>query len=158
MAANFRFVAHAAKRQTHKFAASGLGDGHSERSFAYARRSDKTKNRTFRILHQPANGEKFENALLDLLETVMIAFENLARVLQIANFLGLLLPRHREQPIEVVARNGGFGRHRRHAFQTLQFRHRLIEGVLGHARGFDLLLQLVELALFAAARVPSGWP
>ena len=44
MAADFGFVPHAAQRQTHKLTASGFGDRHSERSFAYAGRPDKTKN------------------------------------------------------------------------------------------------------------------
>ena len=71
---------------------------------------------------------------------------------EIADFLGFLLPRHREQPVEVIARDGGFGRHGRHVFQPLQLGHGLFVGVLGHAGGFDLLLQLVDFALLAAAQ------
>ena len=152
MAANFGFVAHAAQRQPHELASGRLGDRHSQRGLAHAGRSDETQNRALGILHQPAHGQKFENALFDLLETVVIAFEHLLRERQVANFLRLLLPRHRQQPIQIVARNGRFGRHRRHLLQPLQLRHGLFVRVLGHAGGFDLLLELVELALFAAAQ------
>ena len=69
-----------------------------------------------------------------------------------AGFLGALLPRHGQQPIDVVAADGGLGRHGRHGLELLQLLDGLLEHVLGHARGFDLLAQLVELALFAAAQ------
>ena len=79
VAANFRFIAHAAERDAHKFASRGAADGHGERSFADARRPDKAENRTAGILHQLAHGQEFEDALLDLVESVMIFFENLFR-------------------------------------------------------------------------------
>ena len=55
------------------------------------------------------------------------------------------MPRHRDQPVEVVARDGRFGGHRRHRFQALQLLDRLLLDVLRHLRLFDLLLQLVDL-------------
>src|SRR5713226_6869998 len=72
MAADFRLIAHAAERHTHELAAGRLGDRHSERSLAYARRSDEAKNRALRILDQLADGEKFKDALLDFLQAIMI--------------------------------------------------------------------------------------
>ena len=52
---------------------------------------------------------------------------------------------HRDQPVEVVARDGRFGRHRRHRLEPLQLLDRLLGDLLGHLRLFDLLLQLVDL-------------
>ena len=46
MAANLSFVAHAAQRQPHELAPRGLGDRHAQRSFAHARRSDETQDRS----------------------------------------------------------------------------------------------------------------
>ena len=152
MAADFGFIAHAAQRQAHELASGGLGDRHSERSLAHAGRPDEAQDGSLGILHQAAHGQEFEDAFLDLLEAVVIAFEHLLREGQIADFLGSLLPWHRQQPVQIIARNRGFGRHGRHLLQPLQLGHGLFQGVLGHAGGFDLLLQLVEFALLAAAQ------
>ena len=65
--------------------------------------------------------------------------------LEIAALLGLLVPGHGDQPVEVVARDGGFRRHRRHRLEPLQLLDRLLLDLLGHLRLFDLLLQLVDL-------------
>ena len=72
MAANLGFVAHAAEREAHELAAGGLGDGHAERSFADARRSDEAEDRALGILDQLAHGEEFEDALLDFLQAVVV--------------------------------------------------------------------------------------
>ena len=56
--------------------------------------------------------------------------------------LGLLAPRERQQPVEVVAHDGGFGRHRRHRLQLLQFGVRLLAGLLGELGLLDALLEL----------------
>ena len=63
-----------------------------------------------------------------------------------------LLPRHRQQPVQVVPGYGRLSRHGRHSFELFQFLNRFIEHVLGHARAVDLLPQLIELALLAAAQ------
>ena len=76
MAANFGFIAHAAKRYAHEFAAGGAADGHGQRSFADAWRSDEAKNRALGILYQLADGEKFEDAVFDFFEAVVIFVKN----------------------------------------------------------------------------------
>ena len=70
----------------------------------------------------------------------------------IADFLGAFLPRDRQQPIQVVTRNCGFGGHGRHGFQFFQFLYGFVVHILWHAGGFDLFLELVEFALLAAAQ------
>ena len=70
----------------------------------------------------------------------------------VADFFRALLPRHRQQPVQIVARNGRFRRHGRHRFQFFQFLDRLVFHFLRHARGFHFFLQLVELAFFAASQ------
>ena len=152
MAANLGFVAHAAEREAHELAAGGLGDRHAERSFADARRSGEAENGALGILDELADGEKLEDALLDLFQAVVIFVEHLFGVVDGAGFLGSLLPRHGQQPVDVVAAHGGLGRHGRHGFELLELLDGLVEDFLGHAGGFDLLAQLVELALFAAAQ------
>ena len=79
MAADFGFIAHAAERQAHELAAGRLGDRHAERGLADAGRPDEAQDRALGILDQPAHRQEFEDALLDLLETVVIGFEHLLR-------------------------------------------------------------------------------
>ena len=67
-------------------------------------------------------------------------------MLEVAILPCLLVPRDRDQPIEVVAGDGGLGRHRRHGFQALELLDGLLLDVLRHLRLFDFLLQLVDLA------------
>ena len=153
MAANFRFIAHAAERYTHELAPRRVADGHRQRSLPDARRPHKTQNRALRILDQLADGKEFQDAVLDLLEPVMLFVQNLFRGFDIANFLGPLLPGHREQPIQVVAADGRFRGHRRHQFQALQLLDGLFMDFLGHPRRINFLLQLVDFAFFAAPQL-----
>src|SRR5208282_4807779 len=103
MAANFRFVANAAERDADELASGGAANGHRERRFADARRPEEAENRAFRVLDELADGEIFEDALLDFLEAVMIFREDDLGLLDIADFLRALLPRHGQQPIEIVS-------------------------------------------------------
>ncbi len=66
-------------------------------------------------------------------------------LLQVAALLGLLVPGHADQPVHVVARDGGLGRHRRHRLEALQLLDGLLLDVLRHPGFFDLLLELVDL-------------
>jgi hypothetical protein len=152
MAADFGLVAHSAQRHAHELAPRRLGDRHTQRRLADSRRPHKAQDRALGILHQLAHREKLQDALLDLLQPVMIFVQYLFSAIDVADFLRPLLPRHGQQPIQVVARDGGLGRHRRHGFHLLQLLHRLVFHVLGHSGGVDLLLQLVPFAFFAASQ------
>src|SRR5580698_10555641 len=81
----------------------------------------------------------------------MIFGEDDFGALDIANFLRALLPGHRQQPVQIIARNGGFRGHRRHHFQPLQFLHGLFLRSFWHTGSFDLLFQLLDFVGFAAA-------
>jgi len=140
VAADFGFVAYAAERHSDEFTTGGLGDRHAEGGFTDAGRPDEQQDGTFWILNQTADREEFEDTFLNFVEAVVVAIKDFFGEFQFANFLGALLPRHGEQPIEVVAADGGFGGHWRHVFQALQFGHGLFQTVLGHAGGFDFLL------------------
>src|SRR6266852_839541 len=101
MAANFSLIAHAAERDADELASGGVADGHGQRGFADARRSDEAEDGAFGILYELAGGEGFEDALFDFLEAVMLVVENFLGGLDVANFFGTFFPGHSEQPIEV---------------------------------------------------------
>src|SRR5690348_14168721 len=82
----------------------------------------------------------------------MVRVQDLFGAADVANFFGALLPRYRQQPIEIITRDGGLCRHGRHGFQFLQFLQYLFVNLFGHAGRINFLFQLVELAFFATAQ------
>ena len=79
MAADFRFVAHAAERHAHEFAARRPGDRLAERGLADAGRADQAQDRTLHLAGALLHREIFEDAFLDLLQAVMILVEDYLR-------------------------------------------------------------------------------
>ena len=75
----------------------------------------------------------------------MILVEGQFGLGQILFDLGLVLPGHRNHPIDVAAHHGGFGGHRRHHLELAQLAQHLLLGLSRHARLFHLLFQTVEL-------------
>src|SRR6185437_11716934 len=140
MTTNFSFVTHAAQRHADELSSSGFGDGHSQRSFTYSRRSDKAEDRAFWILYQLADSEKFKDSLLDLLESVMIFVQNLFSARYVADFFRALLPWNCQQPVEIIAGHRGLSRHRRHGLKFLEFLQRFFADIFRHPGFFDLLL------------------
>ena len=146
--ADFRFVANASQSEADEFASGRPCDRHAQRCFSNARRANETENRPFGFLDELANREKFQNAFFDFLQTVMVFVQHAFGQFDVADLARLFLPGHREQPVEVVAGNRGFGGHGRHHFQPLHFLHRLLVGVLRHAGGFDLAPQFLDFRFF----------
>ena len=118
----------------------------AQRSFADARRSDEAKDRPLHAGLQPAHRQVVQNAVLHLLQIVVIGVENLLRLRDIDLAARRLLPRQHRQPLDVVAGEAVIGGHRRHARQAAQFLQRFFLHVVGHAGGFDLLPQLFGIA------------
>src|SRR5581483_7742804 len=100
MAAHFGFITHAAERHADELAPGGLGDAHAQRRLADARRSDEAEDGAFGIFYELTHGEEFEDALLDLLQAIVIFVQRLLGDINVANFLGALLPRHGQEPVE----------------------------------------------------------
>src|SRR6266496_6318513 len=73
------FVAHAAEREPHKLAAQGCGDRAPERGLADARRPDEAEDRPLQRLLQGVHRQVLEDALLDLLDVVVVRIQDLAR-------------------------------------------------------------------------------
>ena len=145
MAADLGLVTHAAQRHAHEVAARRLGDRLAERRLADARRADQAEDRTLHLVDALLDREVLEDALLDLLQAVMVGVENVLGVLQVLDDLGRLAPRDRQQPFEVVAHHRRFGRHRAHGAELLQLAIGLLARLLGEAGLLDALLHLGDL-------------
>src|SRR5690606_32442960 len=92
MSADLRLVADAAERQAHELPVHGAGDRLGERGLADARGAGERENRRLRLLDERAHREELEDALLDLVEPEVVLVEDGLGLLQIAAFLGLLVP------------------------------------------------------------------
>ncbi len=145
MAADLGLVANTAERQAHELAVHRARDRLGQRGLADSGRPGEGQDGRLRLLDQGADGEELEDAVLDLLQAVMVLVEHFLGALEVAAFLGLLVPGDRDQPVEVVARHRRLGRHRRHRFEPLQLLDRLFLDLFRHLCLFDLLLQLFDL-------------
>ncbi len=67
--------------------------------------------------------------------------------MQILLDLALLVPRNGQDPVEIVAHDGGFGRHRRHLPQLLEFGRRFVARLLRELGLLDALLEFGEVVL-----------
>ncbi len=95
MAADLGLVAHAAERHAHELAAGGARDRLAERGLADARRADEAEDRPLQLADQALHRQVLEDALLHLLEPVVVLLEDLLRLLDVELVLGVLVPRER---------------------------------------------------------------
>ena len=112
MATDLRLVAHAAERHADELAARGLRDRLAERGLADTRRADKAQDRPGELVRAALYREILDDAVLDLVEAEVIGVEDLLRKTQVLLHLRALAPGQREHPVEVVAHDRGFRRHR----------------------------------------------
>src|SRR5690606_24525741 len=106
------------------------------------------------LLDERLHGQVLEDALLGLLEAEVIVVEDLLGALDVLGDLGALAPREGEDPLDVVADDGGLGAHRLHHPQLLELLLDARAGLLGEVlvlleRLFDLgdlRLELVAIA------------
>ena len=98
---DFRFVTHAAERHAHVFSPHRLGNGMGNGGLADPGRSFQTYYLSLDIRNQRTHGDQFQYALLDLIHTVMVAFENRLRVLYAEIVLRPHAPRNRQTYVEI---------------------------------------------------------
>ena len=110
VAADLGLVAQAAERHADELAAHRLGDRLADRGLAGAggpdQREDGTASRVgfdVALLTELLHRDVLDDPVLDVLEPGVVAVEHLAREHGIELVLGDLLPRHRDDPVEVGA-------------------------------------------------------
>ena len=145
VAADLRFVAHAAQRHADVFTSGRLGDGLGQRGLADARRSDQAQDRPLQATGARLYGQILDDPLLDLLQAEVILLEDVLGLLQVDRLLLGLAPRHGQQPVEIVAHHGRFGRHRAHVAQLLDLGLGLGARLLGQLGLPDALFELHDL-------------
>ena len=108
-------------------------------------RTDETQDGTASLGIELAHRQEFENAALHFLEPVMILIQDRARAVDVELFRIELRPRHRDQPVEIIARHGIFRGALRHALETRELALRLLVRFRGHRRVGDGLAQILDL-------------
>src|SRR5262249_16310244 len=101
VAADLRLVAHAADRDARELAPERARDRLPERCLADTRGADEAEDRTADVPLQLRNGQVLDDAVLDLVEVVVVLVENAPRLLEVQVVLGRLVPGKREDPVEV---------------------------------------------------------
>ncbi|OQC02803.1 MAG: hypothetical protein BWX80_03015 [Candidatus Hydrogenedentes bacterium ADurb.Bin101] len=102
VSAYLRFVADAAKRNTHKNTPHGAGDGLAQRCFADTGRPDQAENGTLALLVEFTHGQKFQDALLDFFEAEMVRVKHFTCLVEVDGVAGAFRPGHVAQPFQVT--------------------------------------------------------
>ncbi len=147
VAADLGLVAHAAERHAHEVAAGRPRDRLAERGLADAGRADEAQDRAGQLVGALLDREIFDDPFLDLLQPEVIGVEDILGQLEVLLDLAFLVPRDREQPVEIIAHDRRLGRHRRHLAQLLELVGRFFARLLRELGLLDLVLDLGELVL-----------
>ena len=150
MAADLGLVADSAERHADELAAGRTGDGLADRGLARAGRPDQREDDAGALvvldaplLAELRDGDVLDDPLLDVLEA-LVGVEYLARVLRVEPLVRALVPRHGEQPVEVVADDRRLGGLVAHALEAGELALGLLENVLGHVGLGDLRSVLLD--------------
>jgi len=122
----------------------------TQRGLAHARRPDQAQDWRFHLVHALLYREVFKDAVLDLVEAVMVFVEDALGIHQVVLDLGLLAPGQRGEHIDVVTHHRRFGRHGRHQLEFFQLTLGLLACLGGHLGGLDLFLDLIDVCAILA--------
>ena len=106
--ADLRLVPHAAQAQTGIVPAHAPGDGAGYRGLAHAGRAGQAEDLPLDAAGQVFDGEKLQNALLDLFQAVMVLVQYGACFFDIVVFLFCLSPGQVQANIQIAAGNAAF--------------------------------------------------
>ena len=151
MAADLRLVANTAERHPDELAIERARDRLADRGLARAGRPDQREDRARALvlldpalLAQLADGEVLDDAVLDVLQPVVVGVEDLTSVLRVEALLRRLAPRHGEEPVEVRADHLRLGALLAHALEARELSLSLLANVLGQVELLELLPVLLD--------------
>ena len=145
VAADLRLVVHAAEGDAHVLAPEGPRHAFAEAGLAHARRAVQAQDRGLHVPLQLEDGEVLDDALLHLVQPVVVLVQHLLGVLEVQVVLGHLAPREVQHELDIVVLDAVV-RGGRVVF--LQARHLLVEDgpdLLGPFLGVRALAELRKL-------------
>ena len=152
VAADLRLVPHASQADAHIFLVQRLRNAAGDGGFAGSGRSYQTDDGTVSLLRQAPDRQKFQNPLLDLLQSVMIPLQNILRTLQIRVVLRRLIPGKLQQGLKIASFHGSLRASLSQALKSADLPADLILHLPG---GFQLLQFGKELLRIGADGVLS---
>ena len=112
---------HAAKAHAGKVAVHAGGNGARNGGFADTRRADQADDLALDIRIELADGQNFQNALLDLFQTIVVMVQHLAGVGLVQIVLGKGVPGQADDGIQIAANHADFGLIAGHFAKALAF-------------------------------------
>ena len=101
MAPDLRLVVDAAEAHAHELAAHGLGDALAQRGLAHAWRAHEGEDGAPDGVRERAHREVLEDALLDLVEAVVVLVEDARRLPDVELVVGRDVPGQAHEPVHV---------------------------------------------------------
>ena len=147
MAADLGLVTDTAEGDADELATRRPRDALGQRGLADARRADEAEDRAFDLFDQGLDGQILDDALLGLLEPVVVFVEDRLGVDDLELVAGLVLPGQREHGVDVVADDRGLRRHRAHHLELAQLLLEALGRLFGHLLAANLVFELLELVL-----------
>ena len=99
MATDLGFVMHAAQAHTGKLTAHAGSNGTGDGGFAHARRANQADDLPLDFGVEFAHRQQFQDALLDLAQTVVVLVQHTAGMALVVIVLGKGMPRQRQAGI-----------------------------------------------------------
>ena len=121
--ADLRLIVESAEAHAHELAPHRLCDGLAERGLPYARRPCEAEDRALHLWCELAHREVLNDALLHLLQAVVIIAEHLRRFRDLNAILCCHVPRHGNEPINISSNHANLrrsGRDSRHTVKLLE--------------------------------------
>ena len=102
MSSDLGFVPDATQRQPDELPIGRPRDRLGQRRLSNSGRPGEGQDRAFGFADQTPYGEKLEDAILDLIEAVVVLVEDALCAIEVSVLAGLLAPRYGDEPVEVV--------------------------------------------------------
>jgi hypothetical protein len=151
VAPDVRFIVNAAETDSHERPLHRSRDRLPERSLADAGRADEAENRGLALRCQFSNCEIFDDAALDLFQTVMVLIEDASRLADIDRLFFRQTPWQFDQPVEVAANHACFRGAIGHALVAANLPARLAFRLRRHFCLCDRLVQFRDLLCLSVA-------
>src|SRR6266481_2457730 len=142
VAADFRFIMHAAKTDADERPIHRACDRLAQRSLADAGGPDEAEDRRLALRRQFSHRQIFDDPALDLLQTVMILVQDAARLRDVDGLFRRQTPWQLDQPIEIAAYHAGLRGCLRHSLVAPYLLACLAFRLGRHLRLGDRLVQL----------------
>ena len=158
MPTNLGFVAYAAERHADKASAERLCDGAPEGGLADTWRPNQAENGPANRANLSQHGDVIEDAILHFLETVVIAVQHGARLLDVDGIVAACRPRQAQRPVQPATSHRRIGRHGRGASKLPQFPLRAQGNGLRQSALGDLTRHLFAFVAVFLAQFPVYSP